>query len=281
MRAERLYVYDYTQPLASRPMASGHAPELASVPKGWSIDAAYALGLQQILAPQTAGRWDLRSGFEIDYRGLQPGYLTRLTAVVREFGRDPRLRLLRLGAITHAVALDAVGLDGLAPVGSWDTVLKDPARVFQVPDPLARARVVGGARIGDDIEGLEALLDPGFDPAREILLPAGSPQPPPAEAAGTVRILEERSDRIVLEAQLATPAYVVLADAFDPGWRGTIDGAPAPVLRANLAFRAVRVPEGRHRVEMAYRPRALLAGLVVSATALVVALGLLTRPSRT
>ncbi|MFI4946113.1 MAG: YfhO family protein, partial [Burkholderiales bacterium] len=113
------------------------------------------------------------------------------------------------------------------------------------------------------------------------LLPAGSPQPPPAEAAGTVRILEERSDRIVLEAQLATPAYVVLADAFDPGWRGTIDGAPAPVLRANLAFRAVRVPEGRHRVEMAYRPRALLAGLVVSATALVVALGLLTRPSRT
>jgi Bacterial membrane protein YfhO len=281
MRAERLYVYDYTQLLASRTTAGAHGPELASVPKGWSIDAAFALGLQQLLAPQTAGRWDLRSGFEIDYRGLQPGYLTRLTAVVRELGRDPRLRLLRLGAVTHAVALDAFGLEGLAPVGSWDTVLKDPVRVLQVPDPLARARVVGGARIGDDIEGLEALLDSGFDPAREILLPAGSPQPPPAEAAGTVRILEERSDRIVLEAQLAAPAYVVLADAFDPGWQGTLDGVPAPILRANLAFRAVRVSAGRHRIEMVYRPRVLLAGLAISATTLLVALGLLTRPNRT
>jgi uncharacterized membrane protein YfhO len=96
-----------------------------------------------------------------------------------------------------------------------------------------------------------------------------------------VRILEERSDRIVLEAQLAAPAYVVLADAFDPGWQGTLDGVPAPILRANLAFRAVRVSAGRHRIEMVYRPRVLLAGLAVSATALVVALGLLTRPSRT
>jgi hypothetical protein len=107
MGAERLYVHDYTQPRAGAAGASARGPELASAPSGWDVDAAVALGLQQLLAPQTAGRWALRSGFEIDYRGLQAGYVTRLTAVVREFGNDQRLRLFRLGAVTHAVALHA------------------------------------------------------------------------------------------------------------------------------------------------------------------------------
>ena len=42
-----------------------------------------------------------------------------------------------------------------------------------------------------------------------------------------------------------------------------------PLHRANLAFRAVRVPAGRHRVEMAYRPRGLWLGLGVTALSLV------------
>ncbi len=84
----------------------------------------------------------------------------------------------------------------------------------------------------------------------------------------------------MLEAELAAPAYVVLADAFDPGWRGTLDGTSAPILRANLVFRALKVPAGRHRIEMVYRPRALLAGLAVSAMAVVVVLALLARPGR-
>jgi uncharacterized membrane protein YfhO len=37
------------------------------------------------------------------------------------------------------------------------------------------------------------------------------------------------------------------------------------VLRANVAFRAVAVPAGRHLVELVYRPRPLLAGVSISA----------------
>jgi hypothetical protein len=280
--AGRLYVYDYTQRgenLAWR--RSGHGHALASVPLGWDLDQAMALGMQQALAPATAGRWALRSGFEIDYRGLQPSALTRLSTVVREFGREAQLRLLRLGAVTHAVALHTEGFEDLVPVGTWATLLVDPLRVFRVPDAFPRARVVGGARIAGDDEGVDVLLDPGFDPAREVVLAAGEAAPPPTEVPGTAGVVDERSDRVALEADLRTPAFVVLADSFDPGWRATLDGAPVPVLRANLAFRAVRVPAGRHRIEMVYRPRALLAGLAVSAVAVLAALALLARGPRT
>jgi uncharacterized membrane protein YfhO len=62
---------------------------------------------------------------------------------------------------------------------------------------------------------------------------------------------------------------VVIVDAYDPGWRAWVDGRETSVLRANVAFRAVAVGAGRHEVELRYRPRALGAGIAVSALSLL------------
>jgi uncharacterized membrane protein YfhO len=87
--------------------------------------------------------------------------------------------------------------------------------------------------------------------------------------------LERRGDRQRLEATSSRSAVLVLADAHDPGWRASVDGKPATLLRANVAFRAVPVPAGRHTVELVYRPRRLLLGLAVSGLAAVVAAAML------
>jgi len=143
-----------------------------------------------------------------------------------------------------------------------------------VPEPLPRAYAVGGVRVADGIHGLVALVDPAFDPRREIVLPEGRPVAGPEGFRGQVRIVRESATRVLLEADLAADGYVVLVDGHDPGWRARVDGRPVPLLRANVAFRAVAVPAGRHTVEMVYRPTAALAGLVLSGitgVALVVA----------
>jgi uncharacterized membrane protein YfhO len=58
-------------------------------------------------------------------------------------------------------------------------------------------------------------------------------------------------------------------DNYYPEWRAAVDGEPAPVVRANLAFRAVPVPAGDHVVMMHFEPRALRAGVLVSVTLLL------------
>jgi len=77
-----------------------------------------------------------------------------------------------------------------------------------------------------------------------------------------------------VEAQLAAAGVLVVLEAFEPGWVATVDAAPAPVLRANGLFRAVRLEAGRHRVRFAYRPRSVAYGAAISASGLAAALGL-------
>jgi hypothetical protein len=81
-----------------------------------------------------------------------------------------------------------------------------------------------------------------------------------APDAMQARILDYKNTEVVVETQ-APPGggWLVLNDIYHPGWFATVDGAPAEVLRANVMFRAVPIPEGRHEVRFEFRP---LAGLM-------------------
>ena len=69
---------------------------------------------------------------------------------------------------------------------------------------------------------------------------------------------------------MSAPArgFLYLADQYFPGWRATVNGAPAPILRANYAFRAVEVPAGTSTVEFRYRPVSVLIGAAITAITL-------------
>ncbi len=59
----------------------------------------------------------------------------------------------------------------------------------------------------------------------------------------------------------------MLTDAYYPGWVATLDGRPTPILRADIMFRAVELPEGIHTVEFRFEPRPVTIGLWVSGLA--------------
>jgi uncharacterized membrane protein YfhO len=118
-----------------------------------------------------------------------------------------------------------------------------------------------------------------FDPRRELILD------PPAPVSGgrpgfrgESRIVERRADRIRLEVEADGPGYVDVVEGYDKGWKAEVDGRPAPLLRANLLFRAVPIPAGRHGVELRYRPAAIPIGLGLSLVSWVSAFVLLRRP---
>ena len=58
----------------------------------------------------------------------------------------------------------------------------------------------------------------------------------------------------MIEADSPDGGWVVLNDVWHPWWRAAVDGAAAPIERANVLFRAVAVPPGRHVVRMTFQP---------------------------
>jgi uncharacterized membrane protein YfhO len=107
---------------------------------------------------------------------------------------------------------------------------------------------------------------------------------PGAAGVASARITHEEEQEILIEATAGTPSgYLVLLDTFDRDWRVDVDGAPAPLLRANALYRAVHLSPGRHVVSFSYRPRALYASAAVSGFATLI-LGMLAvvrlKPSR-
>jgi hypothetical protein len=270
-RTTRVYVYDYSSHGKADPAPAGRAPNaLARMPAGWTLDAASALGMQTYLAPETGGRFGFSQAFNIDYRGLYSSPLHRLTRLLREVEGSPlHLRLLRAAGVDRAVSLHP--LADLELERTIEGLFEKPILVQRVPDPLPRVYVVGASRQGDDKEAVARLLDDGFDPRREVVLAEGPTTSEPPGFRGRARLVETRSDRVVLHAEANAPGFVVLLEGYDPGWRARLDGRAVPLLRANLAFRAVAVPQGEHRIELLYRPRGLLVGLALSGLSLALA----------
>jgi len=92
----------------------------------------------------------------------------------------------------------------------------------------------------------------------------------PKPGKGRVRLLEDEPGYAACDVD-GDGGFVVFGEAHDPGWRATVDGVPAPVLRANAVLQAVQVPPGKHRVTFRYWPVHLNAGIGVSIVGLVVA----------
>jgi hypothetical protein len=108
----------------------------------------------------------------------------------------------------------------------------------------------------------------GFNPAEHVVIEEGAPLDLPASTAGEVQITGYAPDRVEIRVEGPSEGYLVLSDPYYPGWRATVDGAPVPLLRANYAFRAVRVPPGVHEVTMVFRPNLWLAGVAIAAATL-------------
>ena len=70
----------------------------------------------------------------------------------------------------------------------------------------------------------------------------------------TVALRTYRNTEVEIDEESPAGGFVVLNDIWHPWWFGTVDGKPAEILRANVVFRAIQVPPGKHAVRFEFRP---------------------------
>ena len=210
------------------------------------------VGLDGVLRPNLASRYglsDLRS-----FDPVRPWPLARLHALLG--AADPVLpgplhrappRLLGAWSVRYLLTPAGRRVDGWTVVDSGDGVC-----LWTNPFWLPEVRLVGRTV---SMAGADAWLYLAQDPeilSEGAVIPAGDG----AAAASRVEFdLETReADRISGRTGCDGPCLLVVAQPWAPGWRASVDGERAPVVRANLAGLGVLLPRGSHRFELAYRP---------------------------
>jgi uncharacterized membrane protein YfhO len=74
-----------------------------------------------------------------------------------------------------------------------------------------------------------------------------------------------------LRTQAQSDQLMVVSQRFDPDFKATVDGKPAPVVRCNFLCVGVPVPAGEHEVVIRYRPS--LTGFYIQLVGALVVLG--------
>jgi hypothetical protein len=207
-------------------------------------------------------------------RGLAavPGADAALPASLRalfERAAASPVRLLRLLGVGHAVLpapdpATPATVDGLEPVreaarGAW---------LYRVKAPLPRVYVPEEVTVAADDQALQRLMDEDVVAGRRVLLASGSPRAPALASRGRCVLTAFAATHLEAGCDMTGDGLAVFVEQFAAGWSATVDGVAAPVLRANLLFRAVPVPRGAHRVVLRYSAPDLRAAATISMLAL-------------
>jgi hypothetical protein len=167
------------------------------------------------------------------------------------------------------------------PILDWPPPVRiESASIHRNPNVLPRARLMGRPFYADDEAAAVAALErPDVQPRDRIIVEDPTrPLPPSATVeGGTAKFRRDDPEHVEIETDSRVDAYLFLADQFDPGWSATLDGAAVPIRPAQVAFRAVFVPRGRHAVVFTYRPAGFTAGLIVTGLGVLLALLALAR----
>lgn len=224
----------------------------------------------QALGPNTAQAYGFPQQDGLQGVELRSVALTH-EAAIREWTDDP-VRFLQMMNVRYYAdpTAGAASMRGLRDVARHPEL---PIRLYEVPDPLPRAYVADGWDTSPDPgTALRTVLQPEWPPRRVALEEAPYAAPADGRPAGRLVAATWEPERIRLIARSAEPAVLVLLDRWYPGWKATVNGEPARILRANGVFRAVEIPAGQADVEFVYAPRSLVIGGWASAFGVVTCL---------
>lgn len=215
---------------------------------------------------------------------ILPGYEPALPVAFTELIASGRADVLRLLGVRFALL--SAPRDRSAPPPAALAPVSDPfpgARLYRVKAPLPRAYVAASAEPVAATQLAAAFAPDVLSGVRALVAEPAQAFASAAAVRGSCVIERYRTGRV--EATCTSPArgLAVFVEQWAPGWEASVDGATAPVVRANFTCRAVPLAAGTHRIVLRYVPPGLFAGALVSLVSALIGIGvvLATRKRRT
>jgi hypothetical protein len=118
----------------------------------------------------------------------------------------------------------------------------------------------------DDEKTLQALTQNDFDGSKIVFLPLEDKSFVTVSNQTSAKILNSKfsNQTVDVEVEVQEPSLVVVAQTYYHDWRAFVDGQPTKLLRANDAFQAVQIEQGKHHIHFFYKDRVFEVGASIS-----------------
>ncbi len=169
------------------------------------------------------------------------------------------------------------------PTEKWHPVFQaEGIKVMKINDFVPRYYAVGRARIiQNQQQMLQQIQNGRFDPKQEVLLDQDTSIKNSNSFQGSVRIVSKSPDVINMQTDFSSDGYLVIAENNFPGWRAEVDGKNATILKANYAFQALALTQGKHSIKMEFRPAYYTVSLIITITSFLIMISVLIIQRRT
>jgi len=204
------------------------------IPTGWRFSDVYDLGMLSLANVEY-----VVSAFPLD-----EARFTLLPSSVRE-------RQEQLVCANTETKVRAMREDAIPPLPIYIYHNEDAApRVF-APNRVEVLKDTDSILNSMYGRGIASLRDAAIVDANDIKA-AGITLP----AAQSIKIIDMAlaDDRATITVDTATGGLLVVANAYTPFWKATVDGSSAPIIPAYYAFQGIVVPPGSKVVKLRYCP---------------------------
>lgn len=150
----------------------------------------------------------------------------------------------------------------------WRLVYDKELEVYENRDRPRPAIFVSNAVVADGLENVVEKMRT-TDLSDYVILEDASkvwPQEAPiSEPTSRSKLEEFNNDYYRYRTTSNVNGYLVISKFYHPAWHAYIDDRPAELITADLALMALKVPKGKHRIELKFEPKGLNLGLWISA----------------
>ncbi|MCP4373417.1 MAG: YfhO family protein [Deltaproteobacteria bacterium] len=243
----------------------------------------------ETLHSRLASRYNIPVIFHSDPDRFSTVHLKKFKTLITNSSWEQRISLLSASNVTLILThhkLQIPGIQRIAEIPNWSNI---PLYLYKNTMTAARVEFVTDCKmINSDREAMESMLLPKYDPRHTVILHPPENQnflsffsmkqtqknftacgglTPVYNAGSNTSQCETHITRShsniqssLLVVSNTCDGYLVFSEPFYPGWHVNVDGKPAPILRANVAFSTIFLPAGKHEVKRFYRPTSVILG---------------------
>jgi hypothetical protein len=91
------------------------------------------------------------------------------------------------------------------------------------------------------------------------------PFTPQYDSAASIKLVKNLNDEITYQFSANSNQFAVFSEVYYPaGWKATIDGKEAPIVKVDYVLRGLAVPAGKHTIEFNFHPDSYYRGDTIS-----------------